>query len=159
MTFEGFVERNNLCSHTVLHVNCALSFTLQKEKFRPILHSSILRQDLHRKAGSFKKSFPDYMNSTQVYIYIHTQVCTYIYNRGKKRRFFSFSHFNSLPPPRSIFFSGFLVYLPAMQETWVPSLGCKDPLEKGTAIHSSILAWRIHGLYSSSGCKESDMTE
>ena len=28
---------------------------------------------------------------------------------------------------------------PAMQETWVESLGCKDPLEKGTAIHSSIL--------------------
>ena len=33
--------------------------------------------------------------------------------------------------------------LPAMQETWVQSLGQKDPLEKGTAIHSSILAWRI----------------
>ena len=33
--------------------------------------------------------------------------------------------------------------LPAMQETWVLSLGCKDPLEKEIAIHSSILAWRI----------------
>ena len=33
--------------------------------------------------------------------------------------------------------------LPAMQETWVRSLGWKDPLEKGMAIHSSILAWRI----------------
>ena len=33
--------------------------------------------------------------------------------------------------------------LPAMQETWVPSLGWKDPLEKGMATHSSILAWRI----------------
>ena len=31
--------------------------------------------------------------------------------------------------------------LPAMQETWVQSLGWEDPLEKGT--HSSILAWRI----------------
>ena len=30
-----------------------------------------------------------------------------------------------------------------MQETWVPSLGWEDPLEKGTATHSSILAWRI----------------
>ena len=30
-----------------------------------------------------------------------------------------------------------------MQETLVPSLGCEDPLEKGMAIHSSILAWRI----------------
>ena len=33
--------------------------------------------------------------------------------------------------------------LPAMHETWVPSLCWEDPLEKGKAIHSSILAWRI----------------
>ena len=33
--------------------------------------------------------------------------------------------------------------LPAMQETWVWSLGWKDPLEKGKATLSSILAWRI----------------
>ena len=32
-------------------------------------------------------------------------------------------------------------YPPAMQETWVRSLGRKDPLEKGVATHSSILAW------------------
>ena len=32
---------------------------------------------------------------------------------------------------------------PAMQETWVPSLGLEDPLEKEKATHSSILAWRI----------------
>ena len=32
---------------------------------------------------------------------------------------------------------------PAMQETWVPSLGQEDPLEKEMATHSSILAWRI----------------
>ena len=32
---------------------------------------------------------------------------------------------------------------PAMQETWVPSLGWEDPLEKGKATHSNILAWRI----------------
>ena len=32
---------------------------------------------------------------------------------------------------------------PAMQETWVLSLGQVDPLEKGMATHSSILAWRI----------------
>ena len=30
----------------------------------------------------------------------------------------------------------------AMQETWVQSLGCEDPLEKEMATHSSILAWR-----------------
>ena len=33
-----------------------------------------------------------------------------------------------------------------MQETWVGSLGQEDPLEKGMATHSSILAWRIHQL-------------
>ena len=32
---------------------------------------------------------------------------------------------------------------PAMQETWARSLGWEDPLEKGKATHSSILAWRI----------------
>ena len=32
---------------------------------------------------------------------------------------------------------------PAMQETWVKSLGWEDPLEKGKATHSSVLAWRI----------------
>ena len=34
---------------------------------------------------------------------------------------------------------------PAMQETWVRSLGWEDPLEKGKVTHSSILAWRIPG--------------
>ena len=33
--------------------------------------------------------------------------------------------------------------LSAMQETWIRSLGWEDPLEKGMATHSSILAWRI----------------
>ena len=33
--------------------------------------------------------------------------------------------------------------LPAVQETQVRSLGLEDPLEKGMAVHSSILAWRI----------------
>ena len=33
--------------------------------------------------------------------------------------------------------------LPAMQETWVQSLGQEDALEKEMATHSSILAWRI----------------
>ena len=53
---------------------------------------------------------------------------------------------------------------PAMQETWIQSLRWEDPLEKGMATHSSILAWRIHGQrslagYSPWGCKESDTTE
>ena len=33
--------------------------------------------------------------------------------------------------------------LPAVRETWVPSLSWEDPLEKGMAIHSSVLAWEI----------------
>ena len=33
--------------------------------------------------------------------------------------------------------------LPAMQETWVQSLGQEDPLERGMATHSSILGWEI----------------
>ena len=32
---------------------------------------------------------------------------------------------------------------PAVRETWVRSLGWEDPLEKGQATHSSILAWKI----------------
>ena len=55
--------------------------------------------------------------------------------------------------------------LPAMQETQVRSLGQEDPLEKRMVTHSSDLAWRIPWtkepgrLYSSWGCKESDMIE
>ena len=55
--------------------------------------------------------------------------------------------------------------LPAMQETWVRSLGQEDPLEKEMATHSSILAWGIPwteepgGLHSPRGRKESDTTE
>ena len=37
---------------------------------------------------------------------------------------------------------------PVTWETWVQSLSWKDPLEKGTAIHSNILVWRIPRLYS-----------
>ena len=54
--------------------------------------------------------------------------------------------------------------LPAMQETWVQTLGLEDPLEKGIATRSSILAWRIPqreepGGLQSIGLQESDMTE
>ena len=56
--------------------------------------------------------------------------------------------------------------LPAMWETWVQSLGQEDPLEEGTATHSSILAWRIpmdRGAWPATcspwGRTESDVTE
>ena len=41
----------------------------------------------------------------------------------------------------------------AMQVTWVRSLGWEDPLEKGKATHSSILAWRIPWILQSMGSK------
>ena len=41
------------------------------------------------------------------------------------------------------YYSNVWASLPAMQETWVRSLGQEDPLEEGMATHSSILAWEI----------------
>ena len=54
--------------------------------------------------------------------------------------------------------------LSAVQETEAPSLGREDPLEKGMATHSSILAWRIPwtdepGGLRSMGLQESDVTD
>ena len=59
--------------------------------------------------------------------------------------------------------------LSTMQKTWVQLLGQEDPLEKGMATHSSILAWRIPQIptvgqrnlvgYSPWAHKELDMTE
>ena len=54
--------------------------------------------------------------------------------------------------------------LPAMQQTWIPSLGLEDPLEKGVTTQSSIPAWRIPWTeeleeYSPWGRKDSGMTE
>ena len=53
---------------------------------------------------------------------------------------------------------------PAMQDTWVPSLGREDPLEKEMATQSSILAWEISwtekpGRLQSSGGKELDASD
>ena len=52
------------------------------------------------------------------------------------------SIFNSMDINLSSLVTQMVMKLPAMQETWVRSLGWKD-LEKGTATHTSILAWRI----------------
>ena len=54
--------------------------------------------------------------------------------------------------------------LPAMQETWVGSLGWEDPLEEEMATYSSILAWKIPwteepGELQFLGSQESDTTE
>ena len=53
--------------------------------------------------------------------------------------------------------------LPAMRETWVPSLGWEDPQEEEMATHPSILAWRIPmdrgAWWVTVHVTESDMTE
>ena len=49
----------------------------------------------------------------------------------------------SLMPSGASLIAQLVKNLPAMQENWVQSLGWEDPMEKGKATHSSILAWRI----------------
>ena len=65
------------------------------------------------------------------------------------KRLFSFSSYSAIRVVSSAYLrTGFPIVqmvknLPVMQETWVPSLGQEDPLEKEMATHSSVLAWRI----------------
>ena len=54
----------------------------------------------------------------------------------------SYDVFNQTPKKASLV-AQTVKSLPAMQETWVQSLDQEDPLDKGMATHSSILAWRI----------------
>ena len=49
--------------------------------------------------------------------------------------------------------------LPAMLENWIQSLGREDPLEKGVATHSSILAWRIPWAEKPGGLQSMGSTE
>ena len=67
-------------------------------------------------------------------------------------------------PTRASIVAQLVKNLPAIQETWVPSLGWEDPLEKGMATFSSRMAWRIHGQkglagYSTQHCKELKTTQ
>ena len=48
---------------------------------------------------------------------------------------------------------------PAMLETWVLSLGLEDPLEKGLATHSSIIAWRIPWTKEPGGTQPTELQE
>ena len=52
-------------------------------------------------------------------------------------------HCFEIPPKPSSLEAQTVKSLPAMQQTWVRSLGWKDPLEKEMATNSSILAWKI----------------
>ena len=54
-----------------------------------------------------------------------------------------FQFFASLVSTRASLVAQMVKNLPAVQETWVQSLGWKHPPEKGTATHSSVLTWRI----------------
>ena len=66
-------------------------------------------------------------------------------------------------PTSPVLEDGFVARLiknpPTMQETWVLFLGWEDPLEKGMATHSSILAWRIPWTVYPWGHKKSETTE
>ena len=61
--------------------------------------------------------------------------------------FFAHLHYDSFLLSRRLYRASLVAQmgknLPVMQETWVQSLGQEDPLEKGVATHSRILAWRI----------------
>ena len=76
------------------------------------------------------------------------------FNKGVKVRDFSGGPVSKTPcsqckGPRSDPWAGaspvaqLVKNLPAMQETWVRSVGWEDPLEKGKVTHSRILAWRV----------------
>ena len=70
--------------------------------------------------------------------------------------------FNALEKIRASLAAQAVKNLPAKRETRVQSLRWEDPLEKGMATHSSILAWRIPWTEEPTvlgGCKESDTTE
>ena len=72
----------------------------------------------------------------------------WLWGEEKKLREYTQGHFNSAGPEKIINWKDSLVVQtvknpPAMRETWVQSLGWEDPLEKGMATHSGILAWRI----------------
>ena len=52
-----------------------------------------------------------------------------------------------LQRPRASLVAQMVKNPPAMQDTWVRSLSWEEPLEKGMAIHSSILSWGIYCLF------------
>ena len=70
-------------------------------------------------------------------IYILTRSCKAVAHRLNILFAFFIASFWDFPVTQTV------KNLPAMEETWVWSQGWEDPLAKGMAIHSSILAWRI----------------
>ena len=75
-----------------------------------------------------------------------------------------YSYMKAIRKTRASLVARMVKNLPAVQETWVQSLGWEDPLEEGMTTHSSILAWRIPWTeelagYNPCSRKESDTTE
>ena len=66
-----------------------------------------------------------------------------VYLPGEGTSSVSFSFGGNVPSFRASLVAQLVKNPPAMQETWVRSLGWEDLLEKERATHSSILAWRI----------------
>ena len=66
---------------------------------------------------------------------------------------------NTIKYPKASLVAQLVENPPAVQGTWVPSLEWEEPLEKGTATYSSILAWRMPWTVYPWGREELDMTE
>ena len=96
-----------------------------------IYQMQVFRQftDRHRQSQHPRKSSH---GKTQIYIYyLHISTCD------------CYSFVSPLSSWRASLVAQTVKNLPAKQKTWVRSPGMEDPLEKGMATHSSILAWRI----------------
>ena len=71
-------------------------------------------------------------------------MCIFIYNLSDAVQLFGgILHLINRVPEKASLVAQRVKRLPAVQETWVRSLGQEDPLEKEMAAHSSTLAWKI----------------
>ena len=80
-------------------------------------------------------------------------------NKGLNIYGVSFFHFGRQEAQSKKMVTQLVKNLPAMRDTWIRSLGWKDPLQKGKATHSSILAWRIPWTIHLWSRKQLDTTE
>ena len=108
------------CSSSVYQHKSLIKFSLKQVKIWP----------LYAKAGSLEETLM--LGKTEVKR-----------KMGQQRMRMLDSIMNSMDINLSSLVTQMVKKLPAMQETWVRSLGWEDPLEEGMATHSSILNWRI----------------
>ena len=76
-------------------------------------------------------------------LYLWILNLNFILVSGRRQQYIHFAFFPNYLEIWTSLVAQLVKNLPAMQETWVQSLGWDDPLEKGTATYSSIPAWRI----------------